>query len=128
MSWKKSPSIPLVCVSSCRTVTDFVASASATANSGSTESTVASSSSSPASTSCITSVAVYTLLIDPTWNTESAVTATPVPRCNTPVATSCTCPSTSTANDAPGTRRRRASSSNRPCHRATSNLIRTLPP
>jgi hypothetical protein len=38
----------------------------------------------------ITIVAVYTLVIEPIWNSESTVARTPVPVCNTPVATVCT--------------------------------------
>ena len=55
--------------------------------------TGASRSSRPSSTSCITSVAVHTLVIDPIWNSESGVASTPVRRLRTPYAVSATSPS-----------------------------------
>jgi hypothetical protein len=53
--------------------------------------------------SCMSSVAVHTLVIDPTWKTESTVASTPVAVLSTPAATSITWPPAETAIAAPGT-------------------------
>ena len=57
----------------------------------------------PAWISRIRIVAVYGLVIDPIWNTESGSASTPVPTLTTPLATAWTSPPVSTASDAPGT-------------------------
>src|SRR5882757_487290 len=62
----------------------------------------------------MTSVAVHTLVIDPTWNTESGVAATPVALLSTPAAASTTSSPAATATAAPGTLLS-ASSSDRRC-------------
>ena len=81
VSVKMSPSKPAVWLSSWRAVIDgrrgLVADLELRAGRcgiGSSRSTL------PSSTSCITSVAVHTLVIDPIWKTESAVASTPVDR------------------------------------------------
>ena len=60
---------------------------------GSTSETVVFSDSSPSSTSCMIIVAVQTLVMDPTWNTESVVTGTCVAAFSTPCAARISCPS-----------------------------------
>ena len=82
---------------------EAAAASSASANSGRYRRTGASSSTRPSSTSCITSVAVQTLVIEPTWKTESAVASTPVAVLSTPAAVSMISSSASTATAAPGT-------------------------
>lgn len=62
-----------------------------------------SSSIKPSSTSCITNVAVQTLVIDWIMNRESGVTSTPIRRFTTPAVASITRPFASTATDTPGT-------------------------
>src|ERR671920_506920 len=47
-------------------------------SSGSTSTSGASRSSLPSSTSCMTTVAVHTLVMEPIWKTESSVASTPV--------------------------------------------------
>ena len=49
-------------------------------------------SSSPSSASCMTSVAVQVLVIEPIWKTESVVASTPVAWLSTPAAKSKTSP------------------------------------
>ena len=88
--------------------------------------TGASSSTSPSSTSCITSVAVQTLVIDWIMNTASGVVSTPVRRFTTPAEASTVCRSTSTATDAPGTScaaTRRGSSA---CSRRRTSSVRVI--
>ena len=67
VSSKTSPSMPLVWVSRCRGVTVADTSSSSTAKSGNTSLTGASRSSLPSSTSCMISVAVHTLEMEPIW-------------------------------------------------------------
>src|SRR4051794_26132733 len=98
-----SPSKPAVWLSSCRTVIAAAACSSASRRSGRYLRTGASSSTRPSSTSCITRVAVQTLVIDPIWNTESVVAATPVAVLSTPAAASTTSPPRPTATAAAGT-------------------------
>ena len=104
VSLKTSPSIPLVCVRRCRVVTELVTSGSATRNPGSTSATGASRSSRPSSTSCMTSVAVHTFVIEPIWKSESGVTSTPVALLSTPVPVVVIDPSDRIPSAAPGTR------------------------
>ena len=49
-------------------------------------------SSSPSSASCMISVPVQVLVMDPIWKTESVVASTPVAWLSTPAAKSMTCP------------------------------------
>ena len=60
--------------------------------------TGASSSTRPSSTSCMTSVAVQTFVIEPIWNSESVVASTPVSRLSVPEAAAATSPSRSTGD------------------------------
>lgn len=103
VSWKKSPSMPEVWLSSCRMVTDFVWCSPPTSNSGHTSMTGVSSEKVPCSTNCMIWVAVHTLVIEPIWNRESVRTGWPVSRLSTPVANSCIRPSWWNASAAPGT-------------------------
>ena len=85
-------------------VTERVTSGSATRNPGTTSATGASRSSSPSSTSCTTSVAVHTFVIEPIWNSESGVTSTPVALLRTPAPVAVMLPSFRIPRVAPGTR------------------------
>ena len=118
--------MPEVWHSRCRNVTRLDTSGSATRKPGRISATGASTVVSPWSTRRSTTVAVYALVIEPTWNSESVVTSTPVPLCSTPVASAVTSPSASTASEAPGTRCRRVSSSKRGCQPARS-IARATP-
>ena len=73
-----SPSMPLVCVSRCATVTCPPMSFAPSCTPGSTPATVVSRDNRPSSMSCMIIEAVHTLVIDPTWNSESVVTGTRV--------------------------------------------------
>jgi hypothetical protein len=103
VSSNRSPSNPPVCDSSWRTVTDQLAAASSTPNSGTYRRTGVSRSTRPSSTSCITSAAVQTFVTEPIWNRVSVVASTPVSRLTTPVAASTSASPTPTAIAAPGT-------------------------
>ena len=72
-------------------------------NSGRYVRTGTSRSTLPSSTSCMTSVLVQSLVIEPIWNTESGVASTPVALLRMPAASSTTSPSARTATAAPGT-------------------------
>jgi hypothetical protein len=61
-------------------------------------------------------VAVKTLVIEPIWNSESVVTATPVAVLSTPAAALVTVSPARTATDTPGTSFLPASSASRCCH------------
>ncbi len=67
-------------------VTARVTSASDRRSSGSTATTGVSSPSRPSSTSCMITVAVQTLVMEPIWNSESAVVGASVRRLSTPCA------------------------------------------
>src|SRR5579863_1916707 len=121
-----SPSIPLVWVSRCATVTCPARSAAPSRRPGSASAKVVSRDSSPSSISCMIMVAVHSLVIDPTWNTESVLTRTPVARLRTPCAASISCPSAQMPSTAPGTRACRASSPRRVVQFAASSMVSTL--
>ena len=76
--------MPLVWVSRWRGVISMVAPGSATENSWSCARTGSSSATTPAWTACMTSVAVYTLVIDPSWNSVGGTTGAPVATLATP--------------------------------------------
>ncbi len=103
VSVKMSPSNPEVWVSSWRTVICAAASSSAIRNSGRYVRTGSSRPTFPSSTSCMTSVLVHSLVIEPIWNTESAVASTPVPLCSNPAAPSTISSPWRTPQAAPGT-------------------------
>src|SRR4029079_15160913 len=129
VSVNTSPSMPLVWVSRCLTVTVLVTSGSDSRSSGSTSMTGVSRPISPSSTSCITTVAVQTLLIDPIWNTASGVTGVPVLFLSTPyVAVSSSSSSSGEIRRmpswAPGTWWRSASCARRRSQCATSTRAR----
>ena len=65
-------------------MTAAAAASSAMTNSGRTVRTGASRSRRPSSTSCITSDAVQSFVVEPIWNTESGVASTPVARLEHP--------------------------------------------
>src|SRR5580700_10568097 len=121
-----SPSIPLVWVSRCATVTWSARSAAPSRRPGSAWATVVSRDSSPASISCMIMVAVHNLVIDPTWNTESVLTCTRVARLRTPQAARISCPPAQMPSTAPGTRACRASSPRRVVQFAASSMFSTL--
>src|SRR4051794_16221956 len=127
VSRNRSPSMPLVCASRCRVVTVRVTSASATLKSGRYVTSGRSRSTLPSSTSCITNVAVQTLVIEPIWNSESGVASTPVRMFRTPYAASPISSPSRIARVAPGTPCLSASSASRSCHRVMSSVIRTSP-
>ena len=58
----------------------------------------------PSSTSCMTSVAVHTFVIEPIWKSESGVTSTPVALLSTPVPVVVIDPSEQDPERRPGTR------------------------
>ena len=76
VSVNTSPSMPLVWLSRCRMLTVLATSGSARRSSGRTSMTGASRSSLPSSTSCMASVAVQTLDMEPIWNSVSVVAST----------------------------------------------------
>ncbi len=77
--------MPLVWVSRFQTVTFLVTSGSRSASSGTISTTGVSRANLPSSTSCMTTVAVHTLLTEPICQTESSVEGWPVPAWRTPV-------------------------------------------
>src|SRR5215470_11532081 len=62
----------------------------------------------------MSSEVVQTLVIEPTWKTESTVASTPVALLSTPAATSTTSPSAYTPTTAPGTLNSASSAGSRP--------------
>jgi hypothetical protein len=121
-----SPSIPLVWVSRCSTVTWPPTSAVPSRAPGSTSETVVSNDSNPSSTSCMIIVAVQILVMDPTWNTESVVTGTCVAAFSTPCAARISSPSDQMPSAAPGTFASVASSLRRVVQSSALSMIRTL--
>jgi len=98
-----SPSMPLVCVSRWRIVTSALASGWPSRTPGRTCETVVSRDSRPSSASCMIIVAVHTLVMDPIWNSESGVVATPVAAFSTPWAARVSRPSAHIPSVAPAT-------------------------
>jgi hypothetical protein len=105
--------MPLVWVSRWRGVISMVAPGSATMNSCSWARTGSSRAMTPAWTACMTSVAVYTLVIDPIWKRVVGSTGAPVATLVTPQAARWVSPSSSTPQTAPGTPSSPASSATR---------------
>ena len=95
--------MPLVWVSRCRRVISSATPGSASSSDGTYRRTGSSRSARPASTSCMISVVVMSLVFEPIWNTVSGVAATPVLVLITPVANSSSSSPRLTASAAPGT-------------------------
>jgi hypothetical protein len=88
VSKNESPSMPLVWVTSMRSVIDDRSGSPASRSSGSSTSRVSSSETSPASTRPMTSVAVYIFVSEPIWNIVSGVAGSPVKALRSPAAAS----------------------------------------
>ena len=123
VSRNRSPSMPLVWVSRWRTVTVRLTSSSRTRKSGRYVATGASSSTTPSSTSCITSVAVNTFEMEPIWKTLSVVAGCFERRLSTPEAAATVSSPCAIARVAPTTPCLSASAFSRSCQCETSTVV-----